>query len=96
MPVIDLVDESWRPVAEDARKCISLLGFPARIEQCMPGEQERGTCPGTVAQHALSYLAIISAIVDHQLAHLRAPGFEEAYQLIYERAVADIGACPAH
>lgn len=95
MPVIDLLDESWRPLAEATRECIRLLGYPALMERCMPGEAERGTCPGTVAQHALSYLAIISAIVDHQCAHLAAPGFDAAYRLIYKRAIADID-CPSH
>ncbi len=82
------LDEAWRPTAEAARECIRLLGYPSAMTLCLPGEEASKGCDGTVAQHALSYFAVLRAIVDHQLIHLNMPA--GMFQRIYRQALADI------
>jgi hypothetical protein len=82
------LDEAWRPVAIAARECTRLLGYPVPMLRCMPREDQAGTCPGNVAMHAGSYLTVIQAIVDHQLARLRMP--EAEHRRIYDQALTEI------
>lgn len=82
------IDEAWRPVAEAARECIGILGHPVAMLRCMPGEDQAGCCPGNVAMHALSYFAVLRAIVDHQILHLDPPPAE--LSRIYLQAQSDI------
>lgn len=86
--VTDAVDETWRPVAEAARECMQLLGYPVIMLRCMPGEDQAGSCDGNVAMHAGSYFAVLKAIIDHQLLHLSMPQAE--FDRIYQHAQAEL------
>lgn len=87
----DPVDEAWRPVAEAARECIRLLGYPVIMLRCMPGEDLANGCYGNIAMHTGSYLAVLRAIVDHQLVHLKPP--ETEFERVYLQAQTELD-CP--
>jgi hypothetical protein len=91
MQATDNVDEAWRPVAEAARECISLLGYPVVMLRCMPGEEVAGACNANIAMHACSYFAVLQAIIDEQIRHLTPPSAE--FNRIYRQARTELN-CP--
>lgn len=79
-------DQAWAELARPARQALALMG--KQSPECLPGEAE--ACGGSFAQHACSYLAAMSAIIDHQLA-LMGPGFvATVYPDVYAATAAEI------
>lgn len=86
--MVDVDDyPKWRPVAEDTRQALELLGWG--VPRCLPGEPE--ACGGSFAHHALAHLATLKAIVEVRIGHL-GDGSQPMVEQIYQHALAQLGA----
>lgn len=77
--------ESWAVFARTSREVLRLLGYPID-SPCLPDEAM--PCGGTFADHSMAHMAVIKAVIDHQLEHLGAP--DECVREIYDHTVIEL------
>jgi hypothetical protein len=60
------IERKWAEVGRATRAALVLMDYP-EFPPCMPDEAD--PCGAPAQLHALSYLAALRAVVDHQLDH---------------------------
>lgn len=90
-------DADWADVARSTREALALLGHPID-SRCLPDEPD--PCGGTFALHAVAHFGVITAVIEHQLAHLGgndpASPYHAAFDEIRSHTTAELVAgCPA-
>jgi len=87
---------SWHEHAVAARKALDLLGYPVRMEECLPGEPGGASCGMSDQMHALAYYAALRALADHHLGHVTDEPTLDALADIYHEAACNLqGTCRA-
>lgn len=70
-------DADWADAARSSREALALLGWPID-DKCLP--DETAPCGAGFALHAAAHFGTITAVIEHQMAHLGPdlyPAFDE-------------------
>jgi hypothetical protein len=87
-----MAEGAWRLPAVRWRQALRLLGFDT--PDCLPGEQYGPECGGTDAEHAVSYLGALLAVVEHHLEHVP-PEAREVAESAHDAAAVELAALDA-
>lgn len=89
--------DAWHQHAVNARQCLRMLGYPVTMNACLQGEAGHPECGYSDYMHFLAYLAVIRAVADHYLGHVKSDDTGAALADMYREAADEMaGACGEH